>query len=210
MIPSVEGTIPAVTPNQGQNSIKQPMKSEPVKKTLSVRPKVAGLLYRIYDKPIHPEFYRSLAQKRLTRAGWTLTLSITGVGHVLELAFGDRTLTEITTASSHELPGGAIFETGFRAEQSWKTTLFGNIPYETTFQREYFESPLFQTIQEELTRSDREGLSYCFEAGCRVPTRAVSYLSTMTRDRKITVRAFHTFPENNLIVRVVSRVELPE
>ena len=69
-----------------------------------VRPRVADLEFRLYDRPLHPELFEVLASRRVERDGYRLAVHITPTGHVLDCVHGSARLTEATATADQDLP----------------------------------------------------------------------------------------------------------
>ena len=74
-----------------------------------VRPRVAELLFRLYDRPLHPELFDVLVARTVKRDGYTLSVRLTRTGHALGWTDGRVHLEEVTATAEMELP-----ETGRR------------------------------------------------------------------------------------------------
>ena len=65
-------------------------------------------------------------------------------------------------------------------------------------------------IQEELAADgEREGMLHRFDSSGRMALGALSYINVESRNRKLLIQAFHTFPDDYAIVKSQSIFELP-
>ena len=64
-----------------------------------VRPRVAELVFRLYDRPLHPELFDVLAGRTVKRDGYTLSVRLTRTGHVLGWSDGRVHLEEVTATA---------------------------------------------------------------------------------------------------------------
>src|SRR5262245_33703296 len=71
---------------------------------LSVRPKVAELVFNLYGRALHPELFEVHTQRTIQRGEYEATISITSAGHVVTWRYHGITLTEVATAAHHPLP----------------------------------------------------------------------------------------------------------
>ena len=84
------------------------------------RPQLSHLLFQLYDRPVHPEFFDVLAHRRIVRAGYSLDLWITRTGHVVTWTNRRVCLTEVTaadmtaTSSSDSMPRRWMLSEGRR------------------------------------------------------------------------------------------------
>ena len=74
--------------------------------------------------------------------------------------------------------------------------------YQVSFQLEPVEPEVFWTFQEELARDGQhQGMLHKFGSSGRMALGALSYVNVETRDRRMLVQAFHTFPDDYAIVK---------
>lgn len=175
---------------------------------IATRPRVAELVFLHYTRPIHPEFFRIVAARRVCRQGNKLTLWITNIGHVMMLETQHQVLTEVITASHVEMPPIPLGLSHFRGFQAETFNLAFGVHWEFSYQMEVLEPKYFWHLQNEVRAGDLEkGLRFHFGSNGRFPVGAVSYLNPETRRTRIRLRAFHTFPEDYTVVRTDSIVE---
>jgi len=86
----------------------------------------------------------------------------------------------------------------------------GGIRYQTSFQLEGVSNKLFLMCQKQLRKNDRHvGLVHEFQSSGRMTVGAVSYMNAETRNRSIFIQAFHTFPDDQAIVKTETYFRLP-
>ena len=71
---------------------------------LSVRPKVAELVFQLYGRPLHPELFQTYQSRYVKRGSYEAKVDITGAGHVVTWRYGGLTLTEVAASAHHPLP----------------------------------------------------------------------------------------------------------
>src|SRR5437764_13445988 len=72
------------------------MGTEPsVMSVFFIRPRVADLVFQLYEKPLHPEFFDILAVRRIERPDYEVAIHITRSGHFITWRNADRLLTEL-------------------------------------------------------------------------------------------------------------------
>ena len=71
---------------------------------LSVRPKVAELVFQLYGRSLHPELFEIHQSRTIKRAGYEATVQITSTGHIVTWQYQGIILTEVATAAHHPLP----------------------------------------------------------------------------------------------------------
>ena len=71
---------------------------------LTVRPKVAELVFQLYGRALHPELFEVHASQTVVRDEYQAKIDITSAGHVVTWRRAGLTLTEVATAAHHPLP----------------------------------------------------------------------------------------------------------
>ncbi len=176
---------------------------------LSARPKVAELVFQLYAKPLHPELFDVLAQRRVERGSYRAVVQITSAGHVITWQHGSLTLCEVAASVQQVLPQRQrLFSFRLRGQRSYESQ-FPGVHYQTSFQLEVIDPEVFWSFQEELRQDGQhEGLLYHFGNGGRVSLGALSYIHVETRNRLFLIQAFHTFPDDYAVVKSQSLFEI--
>ena len=178
---------------------------------LSVRPKIAELVFQLYGRSLHPELFEIHRTRRIERGGYVATVQITSAGHVVSWQYDGITLTEVAASAHHPLPQRRrLMSHRLKGTCSDRLECRGGIIYQTKFSLEPVEREIFWTYERELTQAGtREGLLHCFDASGRFGLGAMSYINLQSRDRVFKVQAFHTFPDDYAIVKSQSVFEIP-
>jgi hypothetical protein len=178
---------------------------------LTVRPKVAELVFQVYGRPLHPELFEVYCSRSVKRAHYEAKIDITSAGHVVTWRCGGMTLTEVAASAHHPLPEKRrLLSYSLKGERSDRVDCRGGVVYEMSFQLEPVAPEVFWTFQQELAENGvRHGLLHKFDASGRMALGAVSYINTDVRARKLFVQAFHTFPDDYAIVKSQSVFRLP-
>ncbi len=178
---------------------------------LTVRPKVAELVFQVYGRPLHPELFEVYASRTVERGDYQAKIDITSAGHVVTWRYGGLTLTEVATAAHHPLPERRrILSYRLRGQRNDRIECRGGVSYEVSFQLEPVEPEVFWTFQEELTHdAQRQGMLHKFDSSGRMALGALSYINVDVRNRQLLVQAFHTFPDDYAIVKSQSLFRLP-
>jgi hypothetical protein len=178
---------------------------------LTVRPKVAELVFQLYGRPLHPELFRTCAAGTVTRGEYDAKLEITSTGHVITWRHAGLTLTEVTTSANHSLPERRrLMSYRLKGERTDRIECRGGITYHCSLQLETVEPEVFWTFQDELTRDGEErGLLHRFGSSGRLALGAISYINVESRTRTLLVQAFHTFPDDYAIVKTQSLFQIP-
>ena len=69
-----------------------------------LRPAVSELVFQLFGRPLHPEFFDILAVRKVQREDYDLTVRITRTGHVITWENRSVCLTEVATAADQPLP----------------------------------------------------------------------------------------------------------
>lgn len=178
---------------------------------LTVRPKVAELVFQLYGRPLHPELFQTYQSRTVKRGGYRATINITSAGHLVTWQYEGLTLTEVCTAAHHPLPQKRrLLSYPLRGQRNDRVECRGGVTYQVGFQLEPVEPEVFWTFQEELAfDARRQGMLQTFQASGRMALGALSYIHVETRNRSLLVQAFHTFPDDYAIVKSQSLFELP-
>jgi hypothetical protein len=178
---------------------------------LSVRPKVAELVFQLYGRSLHPELFEIQSSRTVRRGDYEATVDITSAGHVVTWRYAGLTLTEVATAAHHPLPQKRrLLSYRLKGERSDRMRCRGGPSYQVDFQLETVDPEVFWTFQQELCHDgERQGMLYRFSPSGRMALGALSYVNVETRNRSLLVQAFHTFPDDYAIVKSQSMFEIP-
>jgi len=178
---------------------------------LSVRPKIAELVFQLYGRPLHQELFEIFATRTVSRGDYEATIHITSAGHVVTWRYKGMTLTEVACSASHPLPQKRrLLQYRLKGQRSDELECRGNVRYQMNFQLEPVQPEVFWTYQQELTIDGvRQGMLHRFDSSGRMALGALSYLNVETRNRSMLVQAFHTFPDDYAIVKSESMFVVP-
>lgn len=177
---------------------------------ISVRPKVAELVFQLYGRSLHPELFDIYGSQTVQRGGYEATIRITGAGHLVAWRYQGITLTEVAASTRQLLPQRRrLISYRLKGERSDRVPLRGGGSYQVNFQVEPVEASVFWAFQSELMRDgERQGLLHRFDSGGRIAMGAISYVNVEMRNRSLLVQAFHTFPDDYAIVKSQSLFEI--
>jgi len=179
-------------------------------RVLSVRPKVAELVFHLYERSLHPELFEVYSSRTVERGQYQAKIDITSAGHVVTWRYGDLTLTEVAASAHHPLPEKRRrLARRLKGEQSGRVDCRGGVAYEVSFQLEPVEPEVFWTFQQELIHdAQRQGMLHRFDSSGRIALGAISYINITTRNRSLMIQAFHTFPDDCAIVKSQSLFQI--
>ena len=178
---------------------------------LSVRPKVAELLFQVYGRALHPELFEVYATRTVQRGDYEATINITSAGHVVAWRYKGLTLTEVAASAQHPLPQRRrLMSYLLKGERQDRVECRGGVRYQMNFQLERVDPQVFWTFQQELALdSETQGMLHRFDSSGRMALGALSYINVETRNRSLLIQAFHTFPDDYAIVKSQSLFEIP-
>ncbi len=179
---------------------------------LSVRPKVAELVFVVYGRPLHPELFQVVQCRQIQHGSYQAKLQITTAGHVICWNYADLVLTEVATSAQHPLPElRRLICHRLRESRQERIQCRGGVVYQVQFHLDQLAPEEFWAFQQQLQLADQEpeGLYYKFGSNGRIAVGAVSYIHTECRQRSFRIQAFHTFPDDYAIVKTESLFLLP-
>ena len=178
---------------------------------LTVRPKVAELVFRVYGRPLHPELFEVYHTRRVKRGDYEAKIDITSAGHVVTWRYAGLTLTEVAASAHHPLPQRRrLLSYRLKGERSDGIECRGGAKYQVSFQLEPVEPEIFWIFQHELAQDgQRQGMLHKFDPSGRMALGALSYIHVESRSRRLLIQAFHTFPDDYAIVKSQSMFQLP-
>jgi hypothetical protein len=178
---------------------------------LSVRPKIAELMFQVYGRPLHPELFEIFATRTVSRGDYEAKIHITSAGHVVAWRYRGLTLTEVACSASHPLPQKRrLLHYRLKGLRSDELECRGGVRYEMNFQLEPVRPEVFWTFQHELSVDGvRQGMLHRFDSSGRMALGALSYVNVEARNRSLKIQAFHTFPDDYAIVKSQSLFVVP-
>ncbi len=178
---------------------------------LTIRPKVADLQLSLFGRSLHPELFDVCRTQRLQRGDYQARIDITSAGHVITWRLGDALcFAEVAATANNPLPERRrLYRRRIRGQKHHTMEWRKGLRYQVSFQLEPAKPEVFWSIEKELGKGKRKGMLHTFESSGRLALGALSYVYAETRDHKMTVQAFHTFPDDQAVVKVESVIEFP-
>ena len=173
------------------------------------RPRVEDLVFRLYDRPVHPEFFETLALRQVERGAYRLTVRITQTGHALTWTDGRNSFSEVTATRHQELPttGGRLTHR-FQGERGGRCELVHGLRYLMNLQVEVLPPELFLNFQQEiLDDGRRKGLVYGIPPHHRLGVSPLSVVIAEALQHSLAVSTFHTFPDEFTVIKTQSLLE---
>jgi uncharacterized protein (DUF427 family) len=178
---------------------------------ISIRPKVAELVFQVYGRALHPELFEVHKTHTIKRGDYQAVVQITSAGHLVTFRYQGITLTEVAAAANHPLPQKRRL-VSYRLKGQGKDHIDtrGSARYQVSFALDNVAADTFWTYQREFAKSQTEtGLLHQFDASGRMALGGLSYINCEARDRSLLIQAFHTFPDDHAIVKTQSLIEVP-
>ena len=186
--------------------------NEEILTVLSVRPKIAELVFQLYGRSLHPELFEIYQSRTIERGQYKATVQITSAGHLITWRCGDLLLTEVATSAHHPLPKKRrLMSYRLKGERSDHLQCRGGVNYEMAFSLEPTVREDFLAYQQQLTlQATRSGMLQRFDASGRLDTGALSYINVDSRDKALRIQAFHTFPDDCAVLKIQTLFQLPK
>ena len=185
----------------------EPVVSRPVNASLT-RPRVADLVFQAYGRPLHPELFDILAQRRVEHEDAVIHVRITRTGHVFSWENADVLVTEITDVDQQFSEKRRLMHFRMRGEHACTLPCGYGITYQTSFQVEAMTPETFQHFHDEIVvDGDRTGLIHHFHANQRWSLSPLGFLKVEAKPRCVLVSAFHTFPDEYTVVKSQTLIE---
>jgi Protein of unknown function DUF2617 len=171
------------------------------------RPRVADLVFRLYDRPVHPELYESVAERRVRILDVTLTVRLTATGHVLEWSRPDACLVELTAVAAQELPAGGKFSHPFQGTRRARCKLPG-VRYEMSSHAEVLPAHIYSHVHDELAADGaKHGVLAHLRPRHRFGLAPLGLVRVEPVPDGLCVSTFHTFPDELAVVKTQSLIE---
>ncbi len=173
------------------------------------RPPVSDLVFHLYSRPLHPEFFDILAVRRVQRDGYDLTVRITRTGHVMSWENRVAHLTEVTGAADQDLPTHRrLLGHKLRGEQNARIACTGGVRYQTSYQVEVLPADIYAHVHEEILADGRKrGLLHNFRPHHRLALAPLGFVAVEARTDCLLLSSFHTFPDEYTVVKTQSLIE---
>jgi hypothetical protein len=176
---------------------------------LFLRPRVADLVFRLFDRPLHPELYERLATRTVEKGGFRVCAHITPTGHVLEWRHGDEWITEALAEADQLLPRrGQRLGHRFGGSRGGRCELRPGLCYQVSTHVESLSPDQFDDVHREVKREgERKGLLWHGGPDDDENRSPLGVVIVEALPKCLSVAAFHTFPDELAIVRTQSLLE---
>ena len=177
--------------------------------TRSLRPAVAELSFQVYGRPLHPELFDVLAERRILHPDFLLCVRVTPTGHVLSWDNGAVHLSEATVGPEQQMPPSRrLWAQPFRHESSVKLDCGKGVRYQAAWHAESLSSEAFVAVHDEiLADGGKRGLLFHFGGASRLALAPLAHLTAEFRPGCLFLTALHTFPREFAILKTQSLIE---
>jgi hypothetical protein len=174
-----------------------------------LRPPVRDLVFHLYGRPLHPELFDILSVRKIRREDYELTVRITRTGHVISWENHDVHLTEVAAAMDQPLPEKRrLLDHRLRGEHSSTLACAHGVHYQMSFQVEVLPEEIFLHVHDEiLADGSKRGILHNFQPHHRLAVAPLGFVSVEARPGCLFLSAFHTFPDENTVVKTQSLIE---
>jgi hypothetical protein len=170
---------------------------------------VSDLIFQLHGRPLHPEFFDILAERKLRHADFELTVRVTRTGHVISWENKDVYLTEVTAAAEQGLPERRrLLHYRLRNEHCATLACAHGVNYQVSFQVEVLSPEIFLHVHDEILADGRKrGLLHSFPSQNRLCVAPLGLICAEHRPGCLFLSSFHTFPAERTVVKTQSLIE---
>jgi hypothetical protein len=169
---------------------------------------VSDLVFQLYERPLHPEFFDILAVRRIERPDYELAIHITRSGHYITWKNAERLLAEVADVDQCFSEDRRRVSYRLRGEHAATVALSHGITYQMNFQVETLTPEVFLHVHEEiLADGTKRGLLHNFQPNHRLAVAPLGYVAAETRASCVFLSTFHTFPEENAVIKSQTLIE---
>ena len=143
---------------------------------LTVRPKVAELVFQLYGRALHPELFEVHSSRTIKRGDYEATVNITSAGHVVTWRYhgpdADRSCHERSSPAAAEASSGLV--SAERAREPIASSVAAAPATRSAFNLEPVAPEVFWTFQQELAYDGKQqGMLYRFDSSGRMALGAL-------------------------------------
>jgi hypothetical protein len=158
---------------------------------------------------IHPDWLTTRVHRRVGQGSWEADIRIIDGGHVIGFRSGSARVSEILINSETVLPEeGILSRSPIQNERTVQFRPGGIVEYQSCCEVERLENEVFHHLEQEMTLEGSRGdLFYRFPSMNRLAPVPITRIHLESMLSGLMVHTFHTFPEENAIVRTQSLFE---
>ncbi|MBK8913538.1 MAG: DUF2617 family protein [Phycisphaerales bacterium] len=174
-------------------------------------PLSADLHLYLFDRPLHPELFRQYKSFRVAQGRYYADIWFIGLGHVVSLTAGQKSVVELMAVESDLLPTrGVLSRFRLKGERDHERRIPDGCHYMVSTQVETMDEALYKSVHSDLVKhAVKRGWHVLFDQWADGDMVPFSYIDQEARDGEFHVHAFHAFPAERTIVKTQSIFELP-
>lgn len=171
-----------------------------------------GLTLLLYQRTLHPEFFKILASERVVRRAYEADIWLVEGGHAIMFTSGKNTLSEVIITNSDRASltdRGQLQAIPCRGEKYHETTIGGNIKYMISTQEEQLTQTLYDATKHEIASyAARRELMTAEIPSTSETGGALSVLDIERRSHELLVQSFHLFDESQMVIKTQAIIEV--
>ncbi len=174
------------------------------------RPNSSNLVFQVYGRSVHPELFQTFAALQIWQQTYNAKIQICDAGHVVCFREGGTTVTEVTATRQQSLPQQKRFlDRRLKGCRDEAVQFDGGLRYSASYQLEKLDPEVYLNAHDELLKDCRRAaLFHRFPAASRLAPGPISLIRTEADTQTLLIHAYHTFPENCVVVKTQSLFEL--
>ncbi len=174
-----------------------------------VRPDVADMVLRVYERSVHPELFETLCETTIPIGPHHATLRISRNGHVLEFRTPNRTITEVASSKYSPLPvQGRMVDRRLIGYRTHTVDTLG-LRYHCSYQLDTVSPDVYLQVHREMEVDARKAILTASLPGSSVSSPdCLSYLMSDHLPKGLVIHSFHTFPDNGAVLRIQTLFEV--
>ena len=164
----------------------------------------------LFDRPIHPELFRSHRSETTVRRAYEATVHIIDGGHLIEFKCGDKHLVEVCANLTSPMPErGQIEHLVCRGERYHECEPHNNLRYMMSTQEEQLPENIYAATREEiLDYAQKRELMWTTVPGTDDKTAFTGVLDVERRAGELLVQSFHLFDDLRTVVKTQGLIEI--
>jgi len=176
-----------------------------------VRPDVADMVLRVYERSVHPELFETLCETTIPVGRNQAILRISRYGHALEFRTKRHTVTEVASSKYSPLPlQGRMVD---RRLIGYRTHMLNGpgIRYHCSYQLDSVSADVYLQVHREMEIDARTAtLAASMPGSSPSSPDCLSFLKSDLLPDGLVIHSFHTFPDNGAVLRIQTLFELLE
>ena len=165
--------------------------------------KQAGLMLMLYNRPLHPELFRTHRSETADRRVYSADIHLVDGGHVVEFTAGDNHLTEVIVSGPENMPERGLIESVLcRGERTHDARPHPNMKYDLATQEEQLPATLYEATRREIKEyAQKRELMWIEVPPSDTRSGALSALDIERRANQLLVQSFHLFDDSMMVIK---------